>query len=136
MRVEIDSLLAGRSGRGRPSRKKPVHRLSSRLAPLRIRGFDAITASLPSIVIATRLAALLFAATVPLSAAERTPWTSSKLHGSPEPPAPYVVERAFPQLTFSEPIEAVMVPGTKRLPVAGVRGKLVPFPSADASGQT
>ena len=38
-------------------------------------------------------------------AAERVPWTSSQVHGSPEKPAPYRVERVFPRMTFDAQLE-------------------------------
>lgn len=58
---------------------------------------------------------------------KRTPWTTSKLLGSPEPPLPYVVERAFPNLTFATPDELQVVPGTNRLAVLELRGKIFTF---------
>lgn len=77
---------------------------------------------------------LLFVAS--LHGAERIPWTTSRFHGSPEPPAPYQLERAFPKLTFSEPIEGTMIPGTNRFVVIGLRGKIVSFPYDDAAERT
>jgi hypothetical protein len=35
---------------------------------------------------------------------QRVPWTTSRVVGSPEPPAPYKVEPAFPKLTFDRPL--------------------------------
>lgn len=80
----------------------------------------------------TRLALFCIAA-LPLtvSAADRVPWTTSHLHGSPEPPSPYVLERAFPKVTFHEPLEVAMLPGTNRLVVAGLHGDLVSLPYDD-----
>lgn len=79
-----------------------------------------------------RLASLLFLA-VPLAAAERVPWTTSGLRGTPEPPPPYMLERAFPKITLGEPVEAAMLPGTSRMVVACLRGKIVSFPYDDAA---
>ncbi|HRX79888.1 MAG TPA: hypothetical protein P5307_12545, partial [Pirellulaceae bacterium] len=31
----------------------------------------------------------------------RSPWTTSRILGSPEPPLPYVTERVFPGLQFN-----------------------------------
>lgn len=59
--------------------------------------------------------------------AKRTPWTTSRLIGNPEPPQPYVVERVFPELTFDQPCELVAVPGTNRLAMIEVKGKIVTF---------
>jgi glucose/arabinose dehydrogenase len=58
---------------------------------------------------------------------KRTPWTTSKVHGSPEPPAPYRLENAFPKLKFDLPVELVAIPGTKRLAVAQQHGQVFTF---------
>src|ERR1700682_947164 len=42
--------------------------------------------------------------------AQRTPWTTSRLTGSPEPPHPYKIERVFPKLTFKNPLLLTMAP--------------------------
>jgi putative heme-binding domain-containing protein len=52
--------------------------------------------------------------------------------GSPEPPRPYTVEVAFPHLTFDRPVELVFVPGTDRLAVAELPGKILTFPDDPA----
>jgi uncharacterized repeat protein (TIGR03806 family) len=59
--------------------------------------------------------------------AERTPWTTSHLAGTPDPSPPYKVEPAFPGLTFDRPILLDHVPGTDRLAVGEVGGKLLTF---------
>ena len=65
----------------------------------------------------------------------RIPWTTSQIQGSPEPPAPYRVERAFPQLTFERPTVVTNWPLDDRLLVAEQGGKIFSFlnesPSAD-----
>ncbi|WP_169975823.1 PQQ-dependent sugar dehydrogenase [Tautonia rosea] len=61
-------------------------------------------------------------------AQERFPWTTSRMVGSPEPPRPYSVEVAFPHLTFDRPVELVSVPGTNRLAIAELGGKILTFP--------
>lgn len=58
---------------------------------------------------------------------KRTPWTTSRLIGSPEPPLPYVVERAFEHLNFDQPCEMVAVPGSNRLAVIEVKGPIYTF---------
>jgi uncharacterized repeat protein (TIGR03806 family) len=63
--------------------------------------------------------------------AERTPWTTSKLVGSPEPPSPYLVERVFPALSFDQPCEMAAVPGTNRLAVIELKGKIYSFENRD-----
>lgn len=59
-------------------------------------------------------------------------WTTSKITGSPQPPSPYVTERVFPSLSFAEPCELVAVPGTNRLLVIEVKGKLYTFENKPA----
>jgi putative heme-binding domain-containing protein len=64
--------------------------------------------------------AVLFAG-LPLSAQEkpadeeRRPWTSSRITGSPEPPAPYRLERVFPKLRFDHPLEILRTPSLDRI---------------------
>jgi len=36
--------------------------------------------------------------------AKRVPWTTSRIKGTPEPPHPYRAERAYPKLTFRNPV--------------------------------
>jgi glucose/arabinose dehydrogenase/mono/diheme cytochrome c family protein len=65
--------------------------------------------------------ALLAACVAPASAEppfgidHRTPWTNSHVIGSPDPPPPYRVARAFPKLTFRQPLYVVTEPGTDDL---------------------
>ncbi|MEO7319410.1 MAG: PQQ-dependent sugar dehydrogenase, partial [Chthoniobacteraceae bacterium] len=66
-------------------------------------------------------------------AAERVPWTTSRVHGSPEPPPPYRVERAFPKLTFAAPIEGATIPATDRMVIVEQRGKLLSVSNHEAS---
>lgn len=61
--------------------------------------------------------------------ARRTPWTTSKITGSPSPPAPYIAERVFPSLTFDQPGEMVVFPGGKRFGLVEVKGKIFSFPA-------
>ena len=58
---------------------------------------------------------------------KRVPWTTSRLVGSPEPPRPYTIERVFPALSFNQPVELIAVPGTNRLAVIEVGGKIYSF---------
>ena len=48
----------------------------------------------------------------PYGIAMRVPWTTSRISGSPEPPAPYRIERVFPKLTFKNPLLLTNAPGT------------------------
>src|SRR2546421_6975679 len=71
------------------------------------------------------LRSLLLVATLAAGfAAQRQPWTTSRIHGSPEPPKPFQVERVYTNITFVNPLDAGTVPGTRRLVVVEQRGKL------------
>jgi uncharacterized repeat protein (TIGR03806 family) len=59
----------------------------------------------------------------------RVPWTGSKIAGTPEPPPPYTVELAFPNLKFEFPVVLVPAKGTNRLFLGGVKGKVESFPN-------
>src|SRR5439155_2348432 len=72
---------------------------------------------------ASELLGLAFAA----GAAERVPWTTSRISGSPEPPAPFISEPAFPKLNFQAPLELVALPGTDRIVVCEHGGKIFSF---------
>jgi uncharacterized repeat protein (TIGR03806 family) len=56
-------------------------------------------------------------------------WTTSKVKGSPDPPAPYRVELAFPNLKFNEPLAMTSAPGTDRLFVVERYGRVLSFPN-------
>lgn len=78
--------------------------------------------------------AVLCLLSVPLLA-ERPLWTSSRVVGSPEPPSPYMVERAFPHLVLEEPTVITTAPGSDRFFVGLRYGQIVSFPNrADVSG--
>lgn len=61
------------------------------------------------------------------AAPRRTRWTTSRITGSPEPPLPYVAERVFPALSFTNPVEMALEPGTGRLWVLERGGSLFAF---------
>jgi putative heme-binding domain-containing protein len=61
------------------------------------------------------------------AAAERQPWTTSRITGSPDPPPPYKVVRAFPNLKFHEPLLMARAPGSDRLFVGEHAGVLHSF---------
>ena len=58
----------------------------------------------------------------------RVPWTSSKITGSPEPPPPYRTQRAYPKLTFRNPLDIAFAAGSRRIFVAEQYGKIYSFP--------
>ena len=65
----------------------------------------------------------------------RTPWTASRVVGTPDPPPPFKVVRAFPNLKFDHPLLIVRYPGGKRLVVGEQSGVLYSFaddPNAQA----
>src|SRR5215212_4217985 len=72
---------------------------------------------------------------LPLHAGDRTPWTSSRVHGSPELPPPCRVERAYPNLTFNQPLDAVLIPGTDRLAIVEQKGRLFTIPNEEQCAQ-
>jgi len=57
----------------------------------------------------------------------RLPWTTSKIHGSPEPPPPYRLERVFAKLSFQQLTHMAAAPGTKRLFVSTELGLMFSF---------
>lgn len=63
----------------------------------------------------------------PPGIAKRIPWTTSKITGSPEPPLPYRNERAFPKLSFKSPLALMSAPGTDRLFLLEIAGKVYSF---------
>jgi putative heme-binding domain-containing protein len=65
--------------------------------------------------------------------AKRPAWTTSRIIGSPNPPAPYRVEVAFPGLTFKNPVEMMPEPGADRFYLTELNGKVFRFDNrADA----
>ena len=59
----------------------------------------------------------------------RVPWTGSKIAGTPEPPPPYTVALAFPNLKFEFPVVLVRAKGTARLFLGDLRGRIYSFPN-------
>ncbi|MFT4559660.1 MAG: putative heme-binding domain-containing protein [Planctomycetaceae bacterium] len=73
------------------------------------------------------------AAEMPFGIEKRVPWSTSKMVGTPEPPSPYLLERVFPQLTFKNPVELLPVPGTDRMLVVEVDGRVLTFSQSSDS---
>jgi glucose/arabinose dehydrogenase len=59
--------------------------------------------------------------------AVRPPWTTSRVVGSPDPPPPFKVVRAFPNLKFAHPLLMARPPGSDRLFVGEQDGVLYSF---------
>src|SRR5438132_7566788 len=76
------------------------------------------------------------AADRPFGISKRIPWTTSRLTGSPDPPPPYKIVRAFPKLTFKNPLLLTNAPGTERLFIGEQVGKLYSFPNDPAVAKT
>jgi glucose/arabinose dehydrogenase/mono/diheme cytochrome c family protein len=55
------------------------------------------------------------AAGKPFGLERRLPWEDSRVVGTPDPPTPYKVVRAFPKLTVKQPLSLTPEPGTDRL---------------------
>ena len=66
--------------------------------------------------------------TKPYGLKQRTPWTNARLVGTPDPPPPYSVERVFAGLKFDHPVFIAQEPGTDRMFVAELSGKIRAFP--------
>ena len=65
------------------------------------------------------------AADKPVGLKQRTPWTTSKVVGTPDPPRPYRLEVAFPKQKFNEPLAVALAPGLKdKLFIAERGGKI------------
>lgn len=60
---------------------------------------------------------------------KRVPWTTSRITGSPEPPLPYISERVFPSLKFTNCLDLIKMPGSDRLLVIEQAGKIFSFPN-------
>lgn len=63
----------------------------------------------------------------------KTPWTNSMVQGSPEPPHPYLFQRAFSNFTFKSPVELIHEPGTKDLFLLEQGGKIYRFNETNAT---
>ena len=89
--------------------------------------FDPLPGLAPRSLIAW--AAIFLVGSSAMADDRRPPWTASRFAGTPDPAPPYRVEPAFPRLTFDRPVLLDFVPGTDRLVVGEVGGKLVTFPN-------
>ncbi len=64
---------------------------------------------------------------------QRVPWTTSRVHGSHDPPHPYTIERAFPKLAFKNPL--LMARQGDRFFVGEHAGKIWSFPDRQDVGR-
>ncbi len=75
--------------------------------------------------------AITFLVNAPTDAGDvkkRAPWTTSRIKGTPEPPHPYRAERAFPKLTFREPVFLARTGAIDRWFLGERFGKIYSFP--------
>lgn len=79
-----------------------------------------MTRAIPLFLIA--LFALAQAPEQPYGLDRRVPWTTSRLVGSPDPPPPYRLVRAFPNVLFKGPVFIAQDPLSDRLFVAEYDG--------------
>jgi uncharacterized repeat protein (TIGR03806 family) len=71
----------------------------------------------------------------PFGIEKRELWTTGNIHGTPEPPDPYRIEKAFPKLQLFEPLSVGLVPGANRFGVATRPGKIFTFEIRDDVSQ-
>ena len=71
----------------------------------------------------------------PYGLERRVQWTTSRIVGSPDPPPPYRMVRAFPQFTFKHPVFITQEPASERFIVAEYEGKVYSFDPADLDGK-
>ncbi|MDB6130272.1 MAG: hypothetical protein JWM04_1379, partial [Verrucomicrobiales bacterium] len=62
---------------------------------------------------------------------ERVGWKTSRIHGTPDPELPFQVKKRFPKLRFKEPVDLEQIPGTERLAILELSGKLSSFANND-----
>lgn len=66
-----------------------------------------------------------------VQAAERVPWTTSRVIGSPEPPLPFKTERVWPAMSFEHPVFLAVQPAAPRMFVGEQAGKVWSFAMRD-----
>lgn len=71
-----------------------------------------------------RIVCLALLLTLACAAADRVPWTTGKVTGSPEPPPPYTAARVFLNAKFNHPLLISPIPGSDLLFVGEQDGKI------------
>lgn len=66
----------------------------------------------------------------------REPWATSRLHGTPTPPEAFRIVPAFPRLKFDHPTSLLEIPGTNRVLVTEIGGKVLTFSKDDAEADS
>src|SRR4051812_25691863 len=79
-----------------------------------------------------RLAAALLVLCVPAFANDtnlrRVPWTTSRIHGSPDPAKPYIAKQVYENLNFREVTEIVFDVVSKRWLIMERAGRILSLP--------
>lgn len=71
-----------------------------------------------------------------LAASSHAQWNTSRIHGSPEAPKPYMPEQVFTQIALNDALEMIAVPGAHRLVAVEKSGKIWSFKdSPDAASK-
>lgn len=70
---------------------------------------------------------LIFSGMHACQADQRIPWNNSRLKGSPAAKKPLAVRRAYPNLQFQQPVELMPLPGTDRMLLLEVGGKVLTY---------
>jgi putative heme-binding domain-containing protein len=65
-----------------------------------------------------------------LAASSHAQWNTSRIHGSPEAPKPYVPEQVFTQIALNDALEMIAVPGAHRFVAVEKGGKIWSFKDA------
>lgn len=73
------------------------------------------------------LRVLVFLTTLTTASAQ---WTTSRVHGTPEKPKPYIAENVFPQLGLTAALEMIAVPGAGRFVAVEQHGRVWSFKDA------
>ena len=107
---------------------------SERLRPTLFFCFSALFAAFVLVATAT-ISAQSAADEKPYGIEERVKWTTSRIVGSPDPPPPYRLVRAFPQFIFDKPIFIAQDPLSARFLVAEYDGLIYSFDPADRAGR-
>lgn len=85
------------------------------------------TALVLSLMFAPRCPSLLGLSAAESAQPVRKPWTTSHVVGSPDPPPPFKIVRAFRQLKFDRPLLLARCPGSSRLFIGEQSGVLYSF---------
>ncbi len=81
-------------------------------------------------------AALLISASIPETNADvRAPWTTSRIQGTPFPPAPFKIRPLSPTLKLNRPTSIEDIPGANRLIISEIGGKIHSIPKNAAATQ-